>query len=159
MANKEQIDELARMILLPARTDSILESLFSARKGVPAAFCFIAQSPTPPSSRQLQDYLGISSARIAVIVRCLEKKGVIEKIPDEKDKRSSLLAITQKGLLFADQLEKNKQAMMEKLIDEIGYEKMMQAFDTINAMIAVFEKNTSSCTCRNDFLSKSNRKE
>lgn len=51
------------------------------------------------SQRQLADILYVSEANVAKIVKRLEKKGYIERVPDESNKSRKILNLTQKGKL------------------------------------------------------------
>ena len=52
----------------------------------------------PVSQKQIAEKFGISSAAIAVTVKKLEAKGLIQKIPDKKDGRYNCISLTEKGM-------------------------------------------------------------
>lgn len=51
----------------------------------------------PISQKQIAEKFGISSAAIAVTVKKLESKGLIEKVPDKKDGRYNCISLTEQG--------------------------------------------------------------
>ena len=52
----------------------------------------------PISQKQIAEKFGISSAAIAVTLKKLEKKGLIQKTPDDKDGRFNRILLTDQGV-------------------------------------------------------------
>ncbi|MHA6760092.1 MarR family winged helix-turn-helix transcriptional regulator [Streptacidiphilus sp. PAMC 29251] len=51
----------------------------------------------PPSQRTLADQTGTDPMTTSQVVRALEAKGLVERLPDPKDSRAKLVGITESG--------------------------------------------------------------
>jgi len=64
--------------------------------------------------------LELSSARVAVLIAQLEKKGWISRKSLEADKRKIMVELTDKGLEHCKEKEKNIRRNAERLTDMLG---------------------------------------
>ncbi|MDO5100898.1 MAG: MarR family transcriptional regulator [Eubacteriales bacterium] len=65
---------------------------------------------------QVQEKILSSSGTIPLIIRNLEGRGLIERRPDEKDRRKCWLALTESGTVLIRQVyPQNEAALIEKL--------------------------------------------
>lgn len=89
---EELIDKLS-LILSPAyrlKVDGVT-------KGEVFILNYLIASKGPVFPKQISDIMGISSARVSVVLNNLEQKGEIKRISDNLDKRRTVIAITEKG--------------------------------------------------------------
>lgn len=77
----------------------------------------IKQKNRQNSSTGVAGHLGITLGSLTVAVQVLEKKGYIDKIKDEEDKRVSYLFLTEKGKLANAIHEKFHAKMIEEVIN------------------------------------------
>lgn len=66
------------------------------------------------SPSDISKNLLISQARVALLLRKLENKGFIERVPDQSDSRKTIVSITQSGI---KELQKKKSAAVEIIND------------------------------------------
>lgn len=76
--------------------------------------------------KDIEEKMGISSARVAKIIKGLEEKKLVIRKPDSKDKRKTLVILTDRGKEF-ENLRKDKinftlSTMLELLGEEDGAE-------------------------------------
>lgn len=71
---------------------------------------------------------------ITVVVRNLKRDGFIRSIPDEKDKRSSIISITQKGRDVMEQLFPCHAKNFEKYFEELDDEEMETLFTLLRKL-------------------------
>ena len=86
---------------------------------------------------EISTAMNISSARIAVALRTLEKKGWIERSMDKTDRRKMLVTITRTGrdeILFHHAEMRKK---MEKLLSETGEEDVREFIRIVNRMLEI----------------------
>ncbi len=70
---------------------------------IPQILClkFIAkEEDLKASSTQIKNFMNLNASTVTGIVNRLERKGLVAKLPNPKDKRASFIAITSKGLLL-----------------------------------------------------------
>jgi len=75
--------------------------------------------------------LKMSTARIAVILSSLQEKGLAEKYHDPKDRRKTLVRITEKGVRYTEELYEGLLDVMNELIESIGTERLNLFVDTL----------------------------
>jgi DNA-binding MarR family transcriptional regulator len=64
------------------------------------------------TASRLKDYLMLNASTVTGILKRLESRGLIAKLPNAKDRRATLIALTAKG---ADLLEEPPATLQEKL--------------------------------------------
>lgn len=75
--------------------------------------------------------LGISMARTTVLLQKLEKKNFITKEIDLADKRKTYLKLTKEGINEVENHKNRIYAILNHLIDTIGYEKLDNFIDLL----------------------------
>lgn len=65
------------------------------------------------SAGDIANFLNVSTARIAVLLKNLEKKGLIKKTTSQTDKRKTIVHLTQKG-------EESCKKLREKLVEKLN---------------------------------------
>lgn len=76
--------------------------------------------------------MNVSTARVAVLLNRLEKKGYIIKEQDEIDKRKTKVKLTKEGYNFYQMKMKRLMKYFEAIIDKIGYEGLDQFLEYLN---------------------------
>lgn len=110
-------------------------------KGIGAAIIFLFKSEQEVKSVDISTALGISSARMAVILKKLEHKNVITKSTSKSDSRAVIITLTEKGRILANTLEQNMFNTVSKIIEEIGLEEFYLTFEKINKISKILQEN------------------
>lgn len=92
------------------------------------------------TQNDLVEKLGVSKEAISVSVRRLEKKGLIRREVDEKDKRKYLLSLTNEGLELLDEVLIHQNAAYEKLLEPLNEQQREELKKLINLMLAPARK-------------------
>lgn len=79
--------------------------------------------------------LCLTSGRMALALKSLEKKHLIIRYPDETDKRRTLVKLTEKGRLCAEITEKKINEAVNRIIEKLG-EKNAAEFINMLASLA-----------------------
>ncbi|MCR4776627.1 MAG: MarR family transcriptional regulator [Saccharofermentans sp.] len=90
----------------------------------------------PPTLKELSDILGSSHQNVKQILLKLEKKGFIEFIPDETDKRKQLILLTDKCRSFCEKNDASA-VIMKKMFGGISDKDIKATIKTIT----IIEKN------------------
>lgn len=78
---------------------------------------------------ELAKKLNVSTARIAVIINKLEESNIIIRKKDDIDKRISVITLSEKGILYAKEIDRFQYKLMESFVNEIGYENAKEFFE------------------------------
>lgn len=100
-----------------------------------------AEESVPPlTATELCVRLGILKPQMNVILNRLEKKGMIERIRSEKDRRQVHIRLTEKGILIYEEAHEEILEMPQWLIDRLGEEKMRTFAATMREVSACFQQ-------------------
>jgi DNA-binding MarR family transcriptional regulator len=88
----------------------------------------------------LSSACGKSPANITRILDRLEKKGRIVRRKNSRDRRSSLVFLTEKGCVLRDELVSLFEGLRSELVNDIDIEKQRIAIEVLHAMKMNIEK-------------------
>lgn len=88
------------------------------------------------SAGDLCSKLSLTSGRMALTLKSLEKKHLIIRYSDETDKRRTLVKLTEKGRLCAEITKKKINEAVNRIIEKLGEKK---AAEFINMLAALAE--------------------
>ena len=106
MATTEQIERIAAL-LRQAHPAASLKKVNEAAEGLGAALLFLAQEDAPVSAGAVSAYLRVSTARVAVLLRKLEAKGLIVTGARASDARVTSVRLSEAGREAARQLRES----------------------------------------------------
>ena len=93
------------------------------------------------SAGKISSLLHLTTARVAVILSSLEEKGMIRKLPDESDRRRTIVEITEKGRKHTEAIYWELLDCMDYLVEHIGSEKMNAFVDTLKEICTLAEES------------------
>ena len=100
-------------------TERVLNRLKLTYKGENIILFLLMEFGGRGTPGELCENVDFSAARLSAIIKSLENKGYVEKIQNEKDKRSSIVAITSEGFMYymslRRQIVENAMTIIEKL--------------------------------------------
>lgn len=97
------------------------------------------QAKNPLTSKELSDAIGVSSARMTVLLQKMEGEGLVGKVPSPKDGRVILVSSTDKGRQKARDIQGRRYACMEKILTEFTLQDLEQHFAQKNRFRQIFE--------------------
>ena len=90
----------------------------------------------------LAEAMGVSTARIAVILNELEGTGSIKKYKSLKDKRITVVRLTEQGRRDLADLERDIVQMVRSLIRQMGEDEFLQFIQLSNKIASILECDT-----------------
>ena len=90
-----------------------------------------------PTLKELADIMGSSHQNVKQILNKLEKKGYVQVLPDEADKRKQRIVLTEKTRAFCEEHEEGSQRIVGKIFEGIDPRDIGVTINTIMQM----EKN------------------
>ena len=145
MTTDEQIQSVIASLSDIGPHPHVFEDFQKNSQGARAVLIYLYESGAPLSSRAIQKKFQVSAARIAVIVRSLEKKGYIEKQSDPTDRRSFLLTLSCAGRRKVQEMRQAMCCAIEKAIERVGYERLMEAIATFAEVAAMLKEEKIDC--------------
>ncbi len=140
MARKEEVF-YALELFHKNRPRQIFEKMNKSDVGVFAVIKYLHESEEEVTSADICKFLQISSARMAVLVKRLEKKGLIVKSNSSVDARSKVLKLSAAGKKFAEDLKSQIYGTMEKIVDEFGLDELEELFVKLEKLKAIMDEN------------------
>ena len=112
--------------------------LTHAQYSVLASLRGLAQAGAPPSQRELSDHTGLDPVYISKLARALERRGMIQRLPDEHDTRAVRLTITERGADVIDRavvVVRDLQAALAAPLGGISSTQVKSLMDTLQLLI------------------------
>ena len=87
-----------------------------------------------PTINELSEVMGSSHQNVKQILLKLEKKGFVEMIADEKDRRKQRIVTTKKCEDFCQRNDRESEIQMNKIFEGISQEQLITTIQTISQM-------------------------
>ena len=87
-----------------------------------------------PTINELSEVMGSSHQNVKQILLKLEKKGFVEMIADEKDRRKQRIVTTKKCADFCQRNDQGSKIQMNKIFEGISQEQLITTIQTISQM-------------------------
>ena len=106
-----------------------LQQLDVASMGIGNVLGFLASSKREVTAGEISEYMGVSTARVAVLLKKMSEKGLIEKHADPKDARRVMVSITDEGMHLL--IDKRKEILLYAgaIIDRFGKDIIISSVD------------------------------
>lgn len=109
-----------------------LHMFSDVNKGSFAVLKFLKENDCSSNSGEISNFLGVSTARIAAVLKKLEEKKLIQRKASSVDARITIVSLTELGKLKCAEKEKELNNCIKKIIDELGMEKIRDLSETLN---------------------------
>ena len=90
--------------------------------------------------KDIADIYGMPKQTVNTVIAELHKKGYIRLIPDEKDKRSKVIELTDEGIKYADSIVEPLLICEKKVLEQMGEERVEMLVVTLTQYADLFEK-------------------
>lgn len=85
----------------------------------------------PPTIKELSEVMGSSHQNVKQILIKLEKKGYVQIIQDEEDKRKQRVRITEKTIAFCEEHAEGSQKIVGKMFEDVDPKDIAVTIKTI----------------------------
>lgn len=124
MANRDEI----RCLILRLRSsmpDELLVPVNQMQFGAGAALQYLYEHQEQAvSAGDLSQFLQVSSARVAALLRRLEARELIVKEKGASDGRVTVVRLSQKGVDYVELRHQQLEEKLSTIVDQIGMEKL-----------------------------------
>ena len=126
MITQERLEEFAKE-LPKVQPTNFLKIVNDSNAGIGYALkLLLSEEAHQLSAGQLSEAMGVSTARVAVLLKKMENRGLILKKIDQSDARITLVALSEKGQSLAIEMKENMLKHLANVIDKVGEEKFLQ---------------------------------
>lgn len=126
MITQERLEEIAKE-LPNVQPTNFLKIVNDSNAGIGYALkLLLSEENHQLSAGQLSEAMGVSTARVAVLLKKMENRGLIEKKEDESDARVTLVKLSEEGNCIAASMKENMLQHIASVIEKVGEEKFLQ---------------------------------
>ena len=93
------------------------------------------------SSKDIADIMQVSSARMAILIKKMEQKGLIQKVQSQNDNRVLHLQLTDYGKQQALKVKHQMIAMIETVVDTFGVDGLTKLLNDMQTLQSIMLKN------------------
>lgn len=114
-------------------------------RGENMALGFIKAEGGSTYPKEIELAMGISSARVAAIIKKLEQRGFVTRTGDKVDRRKTLVALTEKGQKVAEETESKIIYTLDQMFEVLGEEDSENFVRIIDKLIKNLPKISKIC--------------
>lgn len=137
MATQEQIDYVFSNII-EAQPSELFRLIDGAREGIGRVLSLLEESAL--TAGEISEKTGVSTARVAVLLRKLVKKDYVTKSTDEHDARVTVVTLTDSGRSAISAMRAEMRSHIAMLIDELGADKLDEFIKLANEIKSVADE-------------------
>lgn len=140
MATKEQIDYIISE-LPKAHPANFFKIFNDSNTGIGFAVKLLySAEDNRLSAGAISEAMGVSTARVAVLLKKMESKGLITRESDRSDARVTIVCLSQEGKAVAKRMQDNMLQHISYVIDKVGMEKLKQFIElSVEVKVAMAE--------------------
>lgn len=125
MANRETVE---MMLVKMERSNPVdfFKSVNDLQMGIGAVLQILQKSQRVVTAGQISEEMGVSTARVAVLLKKMVAKGLITKEKGIMDGRVTIVKLTESGEKTASKMRQEIWRQVENIIDSIGEERVLE---------------------------------
>lgn len=131
MANRETVEMILKKMEGSNPVD-FFKSVNELQMGIGAVLQILQKSQGVVTAGQISEEMGVSTARVAVLLKKMAAKGLITKEKGVMDGRVTIVRLTESGENIASKMRHEMWVQVEKIIDSIGEEKVLEFIEISN---------------------------
>lgn len=129
MATQAQIDQIISC-MGQTKAGRLFDHVDRTKAGIGAVIRILHQAECPVTAGAIAQIMGVSTARVTVLLKKLEAKGLIVRERDRLDARVTKVLLSEQGVQVDERLRAELSQKIGAVIDAVGMERMIE-FATI----------------------------
>ncbi len=125
MASNAEIERLLKH-LQDAYPADFFQTMNETQAGIGAVLHLLFEAKSTMTAGQISERMGISTARVAVLLKKMDTKNLIIKEKDGSDARITVVRLSESGTKLAAELHDNIHQRIGQVIDKVGMERMLE---------------------------------
>lgn len=143
MATPAQIEELIEA-LRSAHPKALFQVMDETQAGIGAVLRFLYTSEETVTAGKIAEYMHVSTARVAVLLKKMAAKGLIIRQSAPGDARVTVVQLSQEGRAAVEAMRSAVRTRIGAAIDRIGMERMLEFAATARELEGVFRHPSAS---------------
>ena len=131
MANRETVEMILKKMEGSNPVD-FFKSVNELQMGIGAVLQILQKSKGVVTAGQISEEMGVSTARVAVLLKKMAAKGLITKEKGVMDGWVTIVRLTESGENIASKMRHEMWVQVEKIIDSIGEERVLEFIEISN---------------------------
>ncbi len=133
---------------------SFLQHIDMTSMGIGNVLGYLCASGREVTAGEISDYMNVSTARVAVLLKKMSDKDLIRRRSDPSDKRKVMVSITAKGMQAFDEKKKEILLYAGAIVDHFGKEKVEDFIESCRSIREIVdqverEENTKATRSKN----------
>lgn len=137
MATNEQIRQVTDL-LLQTNPAPLHQWMNESRAGTGAVLKFLSKAEQPVTAGKVADFIGVSAARMTVLLKKMTSQGLIIRQHDTEDARITLVSLSEKGKELVREKEAEICSHIGILIDRMGMDRIITFVTLSQEVLDVF---------------------
>lgn len=125
MATKEQIDTLIKE-LKKVKPTNFVTKIDETSAGIGAVLRYLYESKETVTAGKISSFMNVSTARVAVLLKKMEAKGLIVKETGVEDARTTVVKLSDSGRQTVEKMQADLCREIGNVIDQVGMERMLE---------------------------------
>lgn len=117
-----------------------LQKLDVQSMGISNVLCFLMCADHEVTAGEISEYMNVSTARVAVLLKKMSDKGLIEKHTDPSDGRKVMVAITDSGKALFQEQQREILLYSGAVVDHFGTEKIKEFIENCRQIRQIIDK-------------------
>lgn len=138
MATQEQIEVLLNQ-LEKTPPSKQFNSIDKNTVGIRAILKYLNESDEMITAGKISKHMHVSTARVAVLLKKMVARGLIEKDNDPTDARVVIVKLSEHGVMTAEQAREDVCKQVGAMIDKVGMDKMKEFVSISNEIHSVMK--------------------
>lgn len=130
MVTQAQMDELMRLFASAQPRENNTwqrrQPSMTGSEGMIGVLVYLYRTQETVTAGMISKVMHITTGRVSVLIRKMVDKGLITKQTGKADARVTEIKLTDKGRQVVEDLQAQRNAQMEKLIDTIGMDRLRE---------------------------------
>ena len=143
MATEEQIQKIVA-ITNTMHSALLLKKMDTVKAGIGAVLRLLDESQEPVTAGAISEYMHVSTARVAVLLKKMESKGLITKKSAPCDARVTIVCLTPYGEEQIQNMKQNIRKDIAEIIDTIGMQRLENALEVMKEIRDILQ-NSQNC--------------
>lgn len=139
MGTREEAKEMLQK-LRACRTRSFFTKIDESQKGVGFVLLYLQEAHREVIAGDLARELNVSTARIAALLRKMEKSRLIVRYRSAVDARQTVVEMTEEGNIYVNRMKEQMLQKMELLIEKVGKEDIEEFIRISHKIKEVFDR-------------------
>ena len=106
------------------------EILSRTNMGLGAVLCHLSEAGAPVAAKDLAALTKVSTARMTILLKKLDSRGLILSEKDPQDRRKVLVSLSPEGMRLCGEIHEGSVKTLRALVDHFGYERFSTFLDT-----------------------------